>query len=83
MKRIKVSYAGCHHTHVFDSAKSAKSLLDSRGLGESIPVVNADREIIGYHAWGMCSRECFYQWSDAFIAEFKAKKRITAFADVQ
>jgi len=83
MKGIKVSYAGCHHTHVFDSAKAAKSLLDSRGLGESIPVVNADREIIGYHAWGMCSRECFWQWSGAFIAELETEKRIATSTNVQ
>lgn len=83
MKVIKVSYAGCHHTHVFDSAKAAKSLLDSRGFGESIPVVNADREIIGFHAWGMCSRECLHQWSGAFIAELKTKKRIAASTNVQ
>ena len=83
MKGIKVSYAGCHHTHVFDSAEAAKSLLDSRCLGESIPVVNSDREIIGYHARGMCSRECFYQWSRVVIADFEAKKRIAASANVQ
>lgn len=83
MEGIKVSYAGCHHTHVFDSAGAAKSLLDSRGLGESISVVNADREIIGYHAWGMCSRECFYQFSDRVIAELRTKKRIAASANAQ
>jgi hypothetical protein len=83
MKGIKVSYAGCHHTHVFDSTEAAKSLLDSRDLGESIPVVNADREIIGYHAWGMCSRECLNQLARQVIAEFEAKKRIAASTNVQ
>jgi hypothetical protein len=83
MKEIKVSYAGCHHTHVFDSAEAAKYLLDSRGLGESIPVVNAKREIIGYHAWGMCSRECLDVVTRAFIAEFETKKQIAASTNVQ